>query len=104
MVLLVEHAGIHGARIAIVGNRIPGTEYEVVEIGERNEVFDERSVAIGALAQADRVHLGQGAKRLRESAPNGFYAGNECRGHGSEAGEEYAELTLGRTDLRRLLH
>ena len=104
VLLLLQNPGIQRARVAVVGNRVPAAKHEVLEAGERNEVFDERGPAVGTLAQPNPVHLGQGADGLGETAAHRFHAGDERRGDGPETGQEYAELAFGRTDLRWLLH
>ena len=59
----LEHAGALGGHVGVVGERVPGAEHDVVEAGERHEVLDHRRALVGALAEADRVHLGERADR-----------------------------------------
>ena len=99
VLLLVQHPRLHGALVSVVGDGIPRAEHEVLEPRQRDEVLDERSGPLGPLAQSNGLHLGQGADRLGQAAPGGLDAGDEGGGHRAEAGQQYAELTLGRLDL-----
>ena len=95
---VLEHAGSLGGRVRVVGNRIPRAEHEVVELGERHELLDERRPLVRALAQPDRRHLRQRSDRLRESPANALDAGDERGCDGTESGKEYAESPSGRFD------
>ena len=91
-VRLVEHAGVHGRLIRRIGNRIPSPEDDVVELRERDKVLDERAASIGALAEANRRHLGQRADRHREPATHALNTGDERGGDGAETRREDGEL------------
>jgi hypothetical protein len=56
-VAVLEHTGLLRGRIRVVRDGIPGAEHDVVQLGERNEVLDERRTLLGALAQADGRQL-----------------------------------------------
>ena len=96
----LEHAGALGGHVGVVGERVPRTEHDVVESGERHEVADQRRPVVGALAEADRVHQRQRADRLGEAALDELDPGDQRRGDGAEADGEDAEAAVGRGDGR----
>ena len=91
----VEHAGACRGDVGVVGERIPRAEHDVVERGERHEVVDQRLTVLGALAEADRAHLGERADRRADAAPHQLDAGDQGRGDGAEADREHAEASFG---------
>ena len=78
--------GVAGGVVEVVGEDVPAGEDDVVERGERDEVLDEGGAVVGALAEADGAHLGDGADGLGEAVADCFYAGDEGGGDGSHAG------------------
>ena len=97
-IALLEHAGLLRGRVGVVRNRIPGAEHDVVELGERNEILDQRRTILGALAEADRRHLRERADRLGVAAANALDAGHERRGDSAEPRRENAKLAGGGAD------
>ena len=95
-VVLVEDSGVAGGFEHVLREDVPAGEDDVVEVGERDEVVDQRRAVVGALAQADGAHLGDGADGLGESLADGFNAGDEGGGDGAHADGHDAELALGR--------
>ena len=57
-VLLLQNLGIHGSLIGILRIDIPGAEYDVVEVGKRNDVLVVQILLVCALAHANLVVLG----------------------------------------------
>ena len=53
-----------------------------------------RRPSVGALAEANRAHLGQRADGLRQALADGENAGDEGRADGAEADEQNAEFAL----------
>ena len=53
----VENLGGLGGVVEIAAEDVPAGEDEVVELGDGNEVLDEGSAVVGALAEADGAHL-----------------------------------------------
>ena len=94
----LEHAGAAGRDVGVVRERIPRAEDDVVEIGEGHELLDQRSAAIGALAETDGVHLGEAADGLAESLLHQLDAGDEGGRDGAEAHREHAEAAGGGGD------
>ncbi len=92
----LEHTRAGGGDIGVVRERIPGAEHDVVELSERHEVLDQRAAVLGALAEADGVHLGEAADRQRHPTLDEFDAGDQRGGHGAEADGEHAEAAAGR--------
>ena len=92
----LEHAGALGGDIGVVGERIPRAEHDVVEVGDRHEVLDQRAAIVGAPAEADRAHLRQRADRVGHAALDELDAGDERRGDRAEADGEDTESPLGR--------
>ena len=92
----VEHPGALGGDVGVVGERVPRAEHDVVELGDRGEVLDQRAAVVGALAEADRVHQGQRADRLGQAPLHQLDAGDEGGGDGAEADGEDAEAPVGR--------
>ena len=91
-----------GGLVGVVGEGVPGAEDDVVEVGQRHEVLDQRHAVVGALAEADRAHLGQRADGLAGAAPGVLDAGDEGRRDGAEADEQDAEPAGCGRDLLRL--
>ena len=56
---LLEHARGACRLIGVLFENIPAAENDVVEINERNRVFDLRRAPFGAFAEPDRAHLRQ---------------------------------------------
>ncbi len=86
----VEDLGGLGGVVEIATEDVPAGEDDVVEVGDGGEVLDERAAVFGALAEADVAHLSERADGLGEAAANGFYAGDECGGDSSHAGNHDA--------------
>src|SRR3989454_1774522 len=59
----LEHAGFAGGGVGVIRDRVPGREGQVLQVREREEFLDLRRAVIGALAEADRPHLGERADR-----------------------------------------
>ena len=98
----VENLGGLGGVVEIAAEDVPAGEDEVVEWGERGEVFDQGSVGVGALAEADGAHLGEGADGLGETLADGFDTGDEGGGDGSHAGDHDSEFSGVGLDAGRL--
>ena len=90
-------------RIAVVFEDIPAGEDELVEIGQRHKLLDQRRPAISAFAQADRAHLGKRANGFGQAAAHGFHSGHKGRGHRSHTGNHDAQLSLRRGNMLRFL-
>ena len=56
-VLLLQNLGIHGSLIGILRIDIPGAEYDVVEVGKRNDVLVVQILLVCALAHTNLVVL-----------------------------------------------
>ncbi len=102
VVVAVQHAGLEGGFVGVVGDRVPGAEDELVEPGQRHELVDQRRLALGTFAEANGAHLRQRADRLRGAAPGVLDAGDEGRGNGAEPGEQHSELAFGGGDVMRI--
>ena len=94
-VLVFEHTGLLGGGVCVIRDGIPRTEHNVLQLGEWDEVLDERRAIVGALAEADRGHLGERADGTARATADVLDAGHERRGHGAKAWCEYAELAGG---------
>ena len=57
-VAVLEYAGFFRGRQRIIRNWIPGAEYDVVQLCQRNELLDQRRALVRSLAEADSRHLG----------------------------------------------
>ena len=66
----VEYPALDRRLVGIVGDGVPGAEYQIVEAGQWNEVPDEGRTAVGPLAQPYRRHLRDRADRLSRAAPD----------------------------------
>ena len=91
--VLVEHAGAGRGHVGVVGVHVPAPEHEVVEVGERHVVADERAAAVRARADADGAHLGERADRRGQPLPDGQHAGDEGGPHRAHAGQQHAQLS-----------
>ncbi len=98
-----QHAGFLGGLVAVIGIDVPGSENQIVEAGEGDEILDARAAAFGALPEADGGHLGDRADGFGELAFDGLHAGDESGGDGAHAGDQYPELALRRRD-RNVVH
>src|SRR5689334_12003273 len=58
-VLVLENARLFCSSVGIVGNGIPRAEHDVLEVGERNKLANERRPFFRSLPKADRRHLRQ---------------------------------------------
>ena len=99
MVVAVEHATPDGRVIGVFLDRIPRPEHDVVQVGQRHEVLDQRRLAVGALAQPDGASLGDGADRVGGPTPRMLDPGDQRRGDGAQAAEQDAQLALGGCDV-----
>ena len=66
--------------------------------------LDQGHPLVGALAQADRAHLGERADRLGQALLAQLDTGDERARHGAEPDTENAQLAVGRSDGRRCSH
>ena len=94
----LEYAGPLGGDVGVVGERIPRAEHDVVEVGDRHEVLDQRAALFGALAEADRVHQRERADRVGHAALDELDAGDERRGDGAETDGQDTEAPVGWLD------
>jgi hypothetical protein len=101
VLVLVENAAVQRRLVAVVGHRIPGTEHQVIEAGERHEVLDQWSAALRALAEPDGHQLGERTGGRGHPATHQLDAGDEGRCHCAQADTQHAELTVRRLDLPR---
>ena len=88
----------------VVREDVPAAEFELVEPREGDEIRDLGDALVGPPPEADRPHLGEGAHRDALALAGQEDAGDRRRGHGAHAGQQHAELSLGRTDRFRLFH
>jgi len=88
--IAIEDLGGFGGVVEIAAEDVPAGEDDVVEIGDGGELFDEGAAVFGALAEADVAHLRERADGLGEAAADCLYAGDECGGDGSHAGNHDA--------------
>ena len=98
-VVALQHAGGLGRFHGVGRDRVPATEDDVVELGERHELLDERIAVLLLGAEADVGHLGHGTDGRRDALAGGDHAGDEGGGHGPHAGREDAELAGGGCDV-----
>jgi hypothetical protein len=99
-----EHACVHRGVIGVVLENVPSAENDIVEPGEGDEVLYQGHAVFGALAEADRPHLGERAVRLRIAAPDRLDSRVEGRRDGTHPRRENAELALRLRQLLRDLH
>jgi hypothetical protein len=92
----IEHAGPLSGDVGVVGERIPCSEHDVLERGDRREVTDPGVAVVGPLAETDRVHQGEGPDRLGQAPLHQLDTGDEGGGDGAETDDEDAEASVGR--------
>ena len=97
-VLGAEDTGSHRRRIGVVGIRVPASEDDVVEIGERHELPDQRIAVVGPLTEPDVTHLGQRADRGRLTGAGRQDSGVQRGGDGPHSGGEDSQPAGGRCD------
>ena len=98
-VFVVQHAGGAGGFERVRRDRVPATEHDVVEAGQRHELLDHRIAVLVLGAEADVGHLADRADRRVQALAGGDHAGDEGGGHGTHAGREDTELAGGGSDL-----
>ncbi len=96
--MAVEDAALHRCFVGVVGEGVPGTEDDVVEVCERDELADEGRAVFRSLAKADGAHLGERAYGLAATATGVLDAADERRCDGTKADEKDAEAALCRLD------
>ena len=94
---LVEQRRFEDARVlrgleGVVLVDVPSAEHEVVEIRERNEILDERSAALGTLAEANGRKLRERSDWRAESALHRLDTGDEGGADRAHARHQHAEL------------
>ena len=99
MLAAFEYSSAGGSHISVVGEYVPGTPFDVLEPGQGDKVLDQWATTLGALAEADRAHLGHRAKWLTHAAFGEFNAGDKGGGYGSETHHENAEASISRGNL-----
>src|ERR1700722_8054916 len=65
--IFVENLGVGSAFVDVVFEDIPASEYDVVQIRERDKFLDQRRLVVSAFAKTYGAHLGKRANRLGES-------------------------------------
>jgi hypothetical protein len=89
--LLLEHAGLARGGQRVIGNGIPCAEYEVIEVGERHELFDAWRALVSTLAESNGRHLRERPDWLGKAASNALDAGDERSSDRAEARRKDAE-------------
>ena len=102
--VVLEHAGVFRRLVAVVLEDVPAAEHDVVEVGEGDEVLDQRGAPVGPLAEADRAHLGHRPDGAGDALANGQNAGDEGGGDGPEADAHHAEFSLRLGDINWFFH
>ena len=98
--LYVKHAGVDRRDVRVVGVDVPGTEDDVVEVRERDEVLDERRAALVATPQPHRPELGEGPHRLGHPPADQLDAGDQRRRDCAQADAQDAEAPISRPNGR----
>ncbi len=93
--IALEDSGIAGGGVHVVFEDVPSGEDEIVEAGEWNEFVDLGRAPVGALAEADRTHLGERSDGVGDSLPHGFDARDESCCHGAHAWDHDAQFSFG---------
>jgi hypothetical protein len=86
----LEHCSMSGSFIHVVCKNVSSSKDQIVQSGERHKIFDERSLVVRPLAQADGSHLGERTDRLGQSAEHRLDS-SDHRGvnHGSQVGHTH---------------
>jgi hypothetical protein len=92
---VIEDACLLRGGVAVIGEDVPGRDLDVLDAGERDEVLDERAAVVGALAQADRPHLGERPVGLGAALLDGVEPRDHRGADRAEAHEQDPELALG---------
>src|SRR5256884_9105960 len=85
--------------VRIVGNRIPGGEDQILQIGEGHELLDFRAPLLGALPEADGAYLRQRADRQSGAPAHVLDARDERRGDRTQPHEHHAPFSFGGRDV-----
>ena len=99
----VEDLGGLGCVVEVAAEDVPSGEDEVVEVGDGDEVLNERRASVGALAETDGAHLRGRADGFGEATADRFYARDEGCCYGSHAGDHDAKFSCCRLDAGRFL-
>ena len=98
----VQNAGLSRRFVGVVGDRVPRSEYQLVEFCQRGEVTYERSPLFGTLSQADGGHLGNRAERPPRPAPDVLDAGNKRGRHRPQTNQQDAKFAACRLHAGRV--
>jgi hypothetical protein len=95
----IEHAGRARRGVAVFLEDVPAAEHDVFEAGQRDEIADSRRTVVGALAEANRRHLGERPNRLGETFTDSDDAGDGGGAHRAESDQQHAEPAVRRRDF-----
>ena len=94
-VLGLEHLGIDGSLVGVLGIGVPRAEDDVVELGQRHNVAIVQVLLLRATSDTDLVVLGHGSHRLGEALANHQHTRHKGSGDGAATYNHDAEFALG---------
>ncbi len=83
-----------GRLVRVVRKHVPAGELQVVQRREIQQILDQGIPVVGPRPQSDRLHLGDGPDRLRQSPPYRLDTRDEGGGYRSHSGKQDQELAL----------
>jgi len=98
-VLFGKNVSVDRRLVRVVSEEIPSSEDQVVHVGERHEVTNQRRPRLGPLAEPDRPHLRQRADRLGQAPACQKGPRNERRTHRTHPRQKHTEFTCSGLDL-----
>ena len=96
----LKHLGVGGGLVDVIVEDVPAGKDDIVQVGQRHEVLDQRRVSLGALAQPNRSHLRERADRLGQSLADRLNSGDQCSGDGAQADDHNSQFALSGLNLR----
>jgi hypothetical protein len=81
VLVLVQHPGVKGRGMRIIGHRIPGTENQIIQCCQGDELPNQRRALLGPLAQPNGTHLGDRSDGASGSAADVLHPGDERGGN-----------------------
>ena len=94
-VLGLEHLGIDGSLVGVLGIGVPRAEDDVVELGQLHDIAIVQVLLLRATSDTDLVVLGHGSHRLGEALANHQHSRHKGRGDGAATYNHDAEFALG---------
>ncbi len=85
-----KHLGVDCGFVTVVVENVPAAKCQVVDPGQRDEIFNFRTVVVRALTETNRAQLRYGADRLGEVPLDRLDSGNQRGADRAEPGNQHS--------------